>query len=31
VGNTSAEFAAFIRKEGPRWAALVKESGVKAE
>jgi tripartite-type tricarboxylate transporter receptor subunit TctC len=31
VGNTPAQFTEFIRKEGPRWAQLVKESGVKAE
>lgn len=31
VGNTPAEFAAFIRKETLRWAKLVKEAGGKVE
>ncbi|SMP81791.1 Bug family tripartite tricarboxylate transporter substrate binding protein [Noviherbaspirillum suwonense] len=31
VGNSPAEFAAFIRTEIPRWASLVKQSGATAE
>ena len=31
VGNTPAEFAAFIRKETLRWAKLVKDAGGKVE
>jgi tripartite-type tricarboxylate transporter receptor subunit TctC len=31
VGNSPQEFSLFIKNEIPRWAALVKESGVKVE
>jgi len=31
VGNAPTDFGAFIRTEGPRWGALVKEAGVKAD
>lgn len=31
VGNTPEEFAAFVKAEIPRWAALVKFSGAKPE
>jgi len=31
VGNTPAEFSAFIRKETLRWAKLVKEAGGKVD
>ena len=31
MGGSSAEFAAFIRQEVDKYAALVKESGIKAE
>ena len=31
VGNTSAEFAAFLRTETVRWGAVVKASGAKAD
>lgn len=31
IGNTPTEFAGFIKSEIPRWAALVKESGVKID
>jgi tripartite-type tricarboxylate transporter receptor subunit TctC len=27
VGNAPAEFAAFVKADVPRWAALVKRSG----
>jgi tripartite-type tricarboxylate transporter receptor subunit TctC len=29
VGNTSAEFAAIIRKETPEWAKVIKDAGIK--
>lgn len=31
VGNTPAEFAAFVKADVPRWAALVRYSGAKPE
>lgn len=31
VGNTPEEFAAFIRKEVPKWSAVVKDAGVKVD
>jgi tripartite-type tricarboxylate transporter receptor subunit TctC len=31
IGDTPAEFAAFLRKDSERWAQVVKASGVKAE
>ena len=31
IGNSSDEFAAAIRAEIPRWAKLIKESGIKAD
>jgi len=31
VGDTPAEFAAFLRKDQERWARVIKASGVKAE
>ena len=31
VGNTPDEFAAFIKREGAKWAKAVKESGAKPE
>ena len=31
VGNTPAEFGAFIRAEQTKWAAIVKSTGIKAE
>jgi tripartite-type tricarboxylate transporter receptor subunit TctC len=31
IGNTPAEFAAFIREENVRWAKISKEAGVKLE
>ena len=31
VGDTPAEFAAFLRKDQERWAQVIKASGVKAE
>ena len=31
VGSTPEELAAFMRKEIPRWADLVKKSGASAE
>jgi len=31
IGNTPTEFSGFIKSEIPRWAALVKESGVKID
>jgi tripartite-type tricarboxylate transporter receptor subunit TctC len=31
VGNSPAEFAAFIRAEIGKWARIVKQAGLKAE
>ena len=31
VGDTPAEFAAFLRKDSERWAQVIKASGVRAE
>jgi tripartite-type tricarboxylate transporter receptor subunit TctC len=31
IGDTPAEFAAFLRKDNERWAQVIKASGVKAE
>jgi tripartite-type tricarboxylate transporter receptor subunit TctC len=31
IGDTPAEFAAFLRKDQERWARVIKASGVKAE
>lgn len=31
IGDTPAEFAAFLRKDQERWAQVIKASGVKAE
>jgi len=31
IGDTPAEFAAFLRKDSERWAQVIKASGVKAE
>jgi len=31
VGDTPAEFAAFLKKDSERWAQVIKASGVKAE
>jgi tripartite-type tricarboxylate transporter receptor subunit TctC len=31
VGNTSPEFAKFIREEIPRWEKVVKTAGIKPE
>ena len=31
IGDTPAEFAAFLRKDRDRWAQVIKASGVKAE
>lgn len=31
IGNSPAQFSAFIRSEIPRWALLVREAGVKAD
>jgi len=31
VADTLAEYAAFLRKDYERWAAVIKASGVKAE
>lgn len=31
VGNTPEEFAAFIRKEVPKWSAVVKDAGVRVD
>ena len=31
VGDTPAEFAAFLKKDQERWAQVIKASGVKAE
>jgi len=30
IGNTPAEFAAVIKAEIPRWAAVIKGAGIKA-
>jgi tripartite-type tricarboxylate transporter receptor subunit TctC len=31
VGNTPEEFAAFIKREGAKWAKAIKISGAKVE
>jgi tripartite-type tricarboxylate transporter receptor subunit TctC len=31
IGDTPAEFAAFLKKDNERWAQVIKASGVKAE
>jgi tripartite-type tricarboxylate transporter receptor subunit TctC len=31
IGNSPDEFAAAVRSEIPRWARLIKESGIKPE
>mgnify|MGYP003346717777 FL=1 len=31
LGGSSAEYAAYLRSEMPRWAKAVKDSGAKAE
>jgi tripartite-type tricarboxylate transporter receptor subunit TctC len=31
IGDTPAEFAAFLRKDSERWAQVIKASGVRAE
>jgi tripartite-type tricarboxylate transporter receptor subunit TctC len=31
VGNTPDEFAAFMKREGTKWAKAVKDSGAKVE
>jgi tripartite-type tricarboxylate transporter receptor subunit TctC len=31
LGSTPDEFAAFLRKEIPRWKEIVQEAGVKVE
>ena len=31
IGDTPAEFAAFLKKDSERWAQVIKASGVKAE
>jgi tripartite-type tricarboxylate transporter receptor subunit TctC len=31
VGNTPDEFAAFVKREGAKWAKAIKESGAKVE
>jgi tripartite-type tricarboxylate transporter receptor subunit TctC len=31
VGDTPAEYAAFLKKDYERWAQVIKASGVKAE
>ena len=31
IGDTPAEFAAFLRKDNERWAQVIKASGVRAE
>ena len=31
VGNSPAEFSAFIRDEIPRWESVVKRAGIKPE
>jgi tripartite-type tricarboxylate transporter receptor subunit TctC len=31
VGNTPDEFAAYIKTEIPKWAAIIKASGAKLE
>lgn len=31
IGNSPDEFAAVIKSESPRWAQVIKESGMKAD
>jgi tripartite-type tricarboxylate transporter receptor subunit TctC len=31
IGNSPDEFAAYIRSEIPKWAAVIKASGAKLE
>jgi tripartite-type tricarboxylate transporter receptor subunit TctC len=31
VGSTSAEFAAFIKEDCPRWQKVVKDAGIRLE
>jgi tripartite-type tricarboxylate transporter receptor subunit TctC len=31
IGNSPAEFAAVIRSELPKWAKVIKASGIKVE
>lgn len=31
VGNTPAEFAAFIRAEHARWGKVVRDAGIRAD
>ena len=31
VGNTPAEFAAFLRGERERWSAIVEETGIRIQ
>lgn len=31
IGNSSEQFAAFVRAESVKWARVIKEAGIKAE